>query len=259
VEYFAGLGHACPAETNPAEFLIDLVTVDNEDPEKGARDRGRIDGLVATFSREVAAREASGPAELWTPPTGAATPRRRGGRRRFARRFAVLLRRAWRQNARDSRLNLLRLAGSAGQGVLFAELFKSVRRGKSVARSVADRVALLSFGAINVCMLAVMKTLDLFAKEKPVVTRERMRRQYGGLEYLLSKALAELPLDACFGAAFAAVLKARTGLRASLPVLAGTFSLLTVAGAALGFAVGSVAPDAESSLALGVPLMVILL
>ena len=104
-----------------------------------------------------------------------------------------------------------------------------------------------------------MKTLDIFGREKPVVVRERMRSQYSAWEYLLSKAVAEIPIDALFGGAFAAVLKARTGLRMPLSVLAGTFSLLTVAGAAIGFAVGSVAPDVETSLALGVPIMVILM
>jgi len=45
----------------------------------------------------------------------------------------------------------VRLGGSIGQALMFAELFRSVRVGKSVARSIADRVALLSFGVINMC------------------------------------------------------------------------------------------------------------
>ena len=160
---------------------------------------------------------------------------------------------------RNYKLNIVRLLGSVGQAFMFSELFKSVRKDKSITKSIADRVALLSFGVINMCMLAVMKTLDLFGREKPVVTRERMRNQYSSLEYLVSKAIAEIPIDASFGGAFAAVLKTRTGLRTSLSVLTWTFSLLTVAGASIGFAVGSVAPDVESSMALGVPLMVILM
>ena len=266
-QYFEKLGYKCPQHTNPAEYYIDLVTVDTEDPIEAVKDMERIDHLARAYAKEVERHHSSG-LELWAPPTekktvfGLALIDNDGakvGRRNFTQRFGALLRIAWRQNMRNYKLNLVRLVGSVGQGLMFAELFKSVRIGKSITKSIADRVALLSFGVINMCMLAVMKTLDLFGKEKPVVVRERMRSQYSAFEYLFSKALAEIPIDALFGGAFAAVLKTRTGLRTSLSVLTWTFSLLTIAGASMGFAIGSVAPDVESSMALGVPIMVVLM
>ena len=266
--YFEKLGYKCPQHTNPAEFYIDLVTVDTEDAAEAMKDLERIDHLAQAYAEQAELHHSSG-LDSWTPPSdkrqtvfGLALIDNNGtkvGRRNFAQRFGALLRRAWRQNMRNHKLNLVRLAGSVGQALMFAELFKSVRVGKSISKSIADRVALLSFGVINMCMLSVMKTLDLFGREKPVVVRERMRSQYSALEYLLSKALAEIPIDALFGGAFAAILKTRTGLRTSLSVLTWTFSLLTVAGASMGFAIGSVAPDVESSMALGVPVMVILM
>ena len=105
--------------------------------------------------------------------------------------------------------------------------------------------------------MALMKTIDLFARERPVVEREQMRSQYSSLEYLLSKAIAELPLDVFFAAAFTTMLKALTGLRIPLAQLTATFSLMTVAGAALGFAIGSSTPTAESAMATGIPVIVI--
>jgi hypothetical protein len=102
-----------------------------------------------------------------------------------------------------------------------------------------------------------MKTLEMFGKEKSVVTRERMRNQYSALEYLLSKVLAEFPLDAAFAAVFAAVLKSQTGLCCSVKVLCGTFSLMTIAGASLGFAVGSLTSSAEEARVVGFPIMVL--
>lgn len=266
-KYFDELGYKCPIETNPAEFYIDLVTVDTEDPIKAVNDLERIERLDRAYAKAVD-RHHSSALDLWVPPSEKKTvfgldlvgdDGAKVGHRNFFQRFGVLLCRAWRQNMRNYKLNIVRLLGSVGQALMFAELFKSVRHDKSVTKSIADRVALLSFGVINMCMLAVMKTLDIFGREKPVVVRERMRNQYSSLEYLISKAVAEIPIDALFGGAFAAVLKTRTGLRTSLSVLTWTFSLLTVAGASMGFAIGSVAPDVESSMALGVPVMVILM
>jgi len=265
--YFDRLGYKCPKETNPAEFYIDLVTIDTEDPMEAINDLERIDLLAQACAEEIE-RHHSSALDLWAPPGDKKTvfgldlvgdDGAKVGRRNFVQRFGVLLRRAWRQNMRNYKLNIVRLLGSVGQALMFAELFKSVRHDKSITKSIADRVALLSFGVINMCMLSVMKTLDIFGREKPVVVRERMRNQYSSLEYLISKAVAEIPIDALFGGAFAAVLKTRTGLRTSLSVLTWTFSLLTVAGASMGFAIGSVAPDVESSMALGVPIMVILM
>jgi len=108
-------------------------------------------------------------------------------------------------------------------------------------------------------MLALMKTLDMFGREKTVVTREQMRRQYSGFEYLITKAIAELPIDACFAAAFAAVLKWKTGLRCTMRVLCETFCLLTVTGASMGFAIGSLTSSVETALSAGVPIMVVLM
>lgn len=101
--------------------------------------------------------------------------------------------------------------------------------------------------------MALMKTINLFSSERPVVEREQMRSKYSSLEYLLSKAIAELPLDVFFAAAFTTMLKAMTGLRIPLTQLTATFSLMTVAGAALGFAIGSSTPTAESAMSLGIP------
>ena len=79
---------------------------------------------------------------------------------------------------------------------MFVSIFKNAGRGKSVPTSVADRVALLTHGVIHLSMMALMKTLDLFARERCVVMREQMRCNYHSLEYILAKVVAEIPLDA---------------------------------------------------------------
>jgi ABC-type multidrug transport system permease subunit len=144
--------------------------------------------------------------------------------------------------------------------MLLSQIFPSVAKGqKPKPKSVVDRVALLSFGVINMCMAAVMKTIDVFAKEKPVIQRERRRHLYSNLEYLMSKAFAELPLDALFAVFFTTTLKATTGLAISWQDITGTFSLMTVAGASLGFLVGSMTPTQEAATSAGIPVLIIMM
>jgi hypothetical protein len=45
-------------------------------------------------------------------------------------------------------------------------------------------------------MMALMKTLDVFGRERIVVAREHARGRYDAMEYVLAKLITELPLDA---------------------------------------------------------------
>eukprot|EP00751_Fragilariopsis_kerguelensis_P032423 CAMPEP_0170964202 /NCGR_PEP_ID=MMETSP0735-20130129/40127_1 /TAXON_ID=186038 /ORGANISM="Fragilariopsis kerguelensis, Strain L26-C5" /LENGTH=165 /DNA_ID=CAMNT_0011381205 /DNA_START=1095 /DNA_END=1589 /DNA_ORIENTATION=- len=93
--------------------------------------------------------------------------------------------------------------------------------------------------------MALLKTIGLFAKEKPVVLREQQRHQYSSLEYLLAKFIAEIPLDVCFAAIFTSTLKSLCGLRIEFKALTGVFTLATVALASIGMAIGACSPTGE--------------
>lgn len=108
-------------------------------------------------------------------------------------------------------------------------------------------------------ILALMKSLDLFAKERSVVVREQMRNNYFSIEYLLAKVVAEIPLDTSFALAFAYVLKSLTGLRSSMKTLIQTYCLMTITSASLGFAIGSFTSSVESAMSTGVSLFMYLL
>eukprot|EP00550_Attheya_septentrionalis_P000790 CAMPEP_0198289818 /NCGR_PEP_ID=MMETSP1449-20131203/7884_1 /TAXON_ID=420275 /ORGANISM="Attheya septentrionalis, Strain CCMP2084" /LENGTH=706 /DNA_ID=CAMNT_0043988211 /DNA_START=248 /DNA_END=2368 /DNA_ORIENTATION=+ len=266
VTYFDKLGYPCPAETNPAEYFIDLVSVDTEDPEQGAIDNKRIQFLADSFVNHNAESVVQDASDMWAPPplprenhriSDVALTHRKMSKTNALYRIRMLFTRSWRQNYRNHRVNAIRIGASVVQALLFSQIFKSVRDGKSIPASIADRTALLSFGVINMSMMALMKTLDLFGREKAVVVREQVRKQYTSFDYLVSKALAEIPLDTFFAAVFSTLLKATTGLRIPLPQLMGTFSLMTVAGASLGFAVGSMTSNVESAMATGMPIMII--
>lgn len=173
------------------------------------------------------------------------------------KRFAFLLLRSWRQNIRNTNIILLRLGASLVQASLFATIFRSVRNDKPMTKSIADRVALLTYGVINISIMSLMKTLDLFARERGVVMREQMRCNYFSMEYILAKVIAEIPIDASFSLVFAAVLKLLTGLRTSMATLIKTYCLMTMTSACLGFAIGSFTSTVQSAMSTGLSIMVI--
>lgn len=66
--YFGGLGYNCPSNTNPADFALDLVSVDLRAEKNEASSREKVKRLTASFDPkehfESAARTISLPAEL---------------------------------------------------------------------------------------------------------------------------------------------------------------------------------------------------
>lgn len=259
VSYFSRMGYTCPPETTTAEFFIDLVTIDTEDEEIAELDRDRINRLVDAFQKHQENIIKSD--DVWKIDTYSKVNKShvQPRPRRFYSRIAALLLRSLRQNFRDTRVNLLRGFASLGLAKLFSELFSGAKKGEPLAKGVADRPALISFGVINMAMMAVMKTINLFGREKSVVNREQMRNHYTSFDYLISKILAEIPLDMIFSSIFAAALKTFSGLQMKFSSLCATFSLLTAASASLGFAIGSFTNSVEEAMTVGMPLMVILM
>lgn len=185
VSYFTRLGFPCPEQTNPAEFLLDLVSVDSEDAYQTRKDELRINRLATSFAESQRSYEKTA-LNLATyamkaidfNATGYSPSEKNAQCFRTMRRFGHLLRRSLRQNIRNHALNIFRLFLSIGSAFLFSQIFHSIKKGIITERSISDRIAVLSFSVINISMMALMKTIDLFAKEKPVVHRERHRNQY---------------------------------------------------------------------------------
>mmetsp|Transcript_31283 Transcript_31283/g.90957 ORF Transcript_31283/g.90957 Transcript_31283/m.90957 type:complete len:244 (-) Transcript_31283:272-1003(-) len=127
------------------------------------------------------------------------------------------------------------------------------------ARSVANRIALLSYGAINIAMMAVTKSVSLFSAERPVVARERLQMQYHGADYMMAKVIAEFPMDTFFSLVFGMVLHRRCEPRISQGRFLALLGLATTASGALGLAVGALAPSPDAAVTLATPLMVLMM
>ena len=50
LQHFASLGHNCPSTANPADFVLDLVSVDLREEKNEAVSRKRVQGLICQFA-----------------------------------------------------------------------------------------------------------------------------------------------------------------------------------------------------------------
>ena len=171
VDYFAQLGYPCPPETNPAEFLLDLVSIDTEDPQQADKDQSRITSLAKAFRESPQQLEWQQQQQQEnhhhyksSSSSNAASLHAIRGPWIIVRRFGALLRRSWRQNYRNTQYNFYRFVAAIGNAVLFSQIFKSVQSGVPNAKSIADRVALLSFGVINMSMVRMLRCVCVSAQ-----------------------------------------------------------------------------------------------
>lgn len=262
VEYFKSIGHVCPDHFNPAEFVIDLVSIDVDDGDGDerieARSHERVEGIVAAWKRherkrKIASREKM-ETLIATPSTKAVARKNRCGP---MRQFRLLAGRAWRQARREMWVNGVRMMASIGLAAAFGGCNFQVGLGP---RSVKRRVAVLMQACINTSMLALVKSLNGFPRERATVRRE-MSRESGGYSpgpYFLSKLLIETPIDMVFPVVFGGVMAPMVGLnKAGRKMFLTTLALQSAAASSLGLCISALSPNSEVALAIGPCVMVL--
>jgi ABC-type multidrug transport system permease subunit len=254
VAHFEGAGFPCPPRTNPAEFLADLVAVDHSSPDAEAATSARVAGLQAAWAAKAGtAGEGGAPARGGVRVGGAAHRPHVS----VPAQLRLLATRAWRQATRDKATAVARAASNVSSAIIFGAIFWRMGAAQT---SIQDRLGLLQVASINAAMSALVKTLNVFPKERVVVDRERAKGGYGVAPYFLSKLVAEAPLSALFPLLFGAAVYPATGLHptpARFAKFLATITLESFSSTALGLAVGAAAPTADAALALGPAVMVV--
>ncbi|KAI0388426.1 P-loop containing nucleoside triphosphate hydrolase protein [Xylariaceae sp. FL0594] len=59
IEYFGGLGYQCPQHTNPADFALDLITVDLQQEKREAESRERVERLKESWASVINQRRSA--------------------------------------------------------------------------------------------------------------------------------------------------------------------------------------------------------
>eukprot|EP00197_Chlamydomonas_leiostraca_P006364 CAMPEP_0202866206 /NCGR_PEP_ID=MMETSP1391-20130828/7260_1 /ASSEMBLY_ACC=CAM_ASM_000867 /TAXON_ID=1034604 /ORGANISM="Chlamydomonas leiostraca, Strain SAG 11-49" /LENGTH=699 /DNA_ID=CAMNT_0049546135 /DNA_START=95 /DNA_END=2194 /DNA_ORIENTATION=- len=267
LEHFAALGHTCPPHHNPAEFVADLISADwsnsGNGEEDSAKGRARVEALVKAWATNGQQRLPSSPGQGPVRPDAETEAVHAGAgdalrpRTSFWRQFVLLAGRSWKQVTRDKAATIARIGSNVSSALIFGAIFHRMGRAQS---SIQDRMGLMQVAAINTAMSSLIKTLNVFPRERTIVNRERAKHAYTTTPYLAAKLLAELPIGAVFPLLFGCVVYPLTGLnpdpRRFLRFL-GIITLESFTSSALGLAVGSVAPTTEAAIALGPAVMLV--
>ncbi|CAL8467764.1 g7302 [Coccomyxa elongata] len=256
ISHFESLGHPIPANYNPAEFIADLISIDSSSSTAEKESRERVEKLRAAF-KNVAVSDESAPSSVSLPATPDSAAPEDETPCSWPQQANLLFKRSWRQISRDKATNVARAMSNVSSAIIFGGIFWRMGRSQT---SIQDRMGLMQVGAINAAMSSLIKTLNVFPKERVLVQRERAKGSYATAPYFAAKLAAESPIGALFPLLFAAIVYPATGLHPKMSRFAkfcGILTLESFTATSLGLAVGSFAPSTDAALAIGPGIMVL--
>lgn len=257
ISYFGKLGLTMPSNYNPADFLIDILSVtESEDElseEERASDEKRLDTIISNYQpnihedfeiteemKHIDFRLFVGYASTWFT------------------QFVVLCVRAVKVIRRDTMLTLVRFVQTTILAVIVGLIF--LQLGHSQV-NVQDRAGVLFFVMLNQMMNSLMSGITLFADERPVFLRERASRAYHVSSYFAGKSLSQLPQSIIYPLLFGCIVYYMIGLNSSAASFFKFLALLvyaSYASGAIGEAVSACTKTTQMAQSVAILLIIVL-
>ena len=251
LRYFERAGFCCPRLSNPADYVLDVATIDMHSEQREETSRARVDQLVKQFADVVAEREG----KMWNEQEDSAIElssddqddgeqsNRLDVRVKMGRpalrsvptgrpvgmlgQFAVLFQRALRAEVRavswQVQQIITALLMSATIGLIFFDLGKD-------QRSVRDRLSLLYIVVALYPFIIVLDTVAKLHSERRIFYYEIQDGMYSTTPFFVSKLLSEIPFHVLGWLAYASTFYWMSGLKRDLDSFLqnAVFSLLVL-------------------------------
>lgn len=205
LEHFDSLGYPCPSQVNPADYFVDLITVDHRSDERAASSQKRINLLVEEWSRTNPAKNVPYGAELATK----FKPFQRVG---LLAQFTQLVLREFRGIIRDKSILIALLAQIIYLTILVCIVYHKLdlANGNANIRSFTGALYVIS---ANMQFTTVMPVLASFPLRKNIFIRERYCNTYRLCLAYLAIALTNFPIRLLGGLIFSSITYFVMGLR----------------------------------------------
>ncbi|TVY82267.1 putative ABC transporter ATP-binding protein/permease [Lachnellula suecica] len=202
--HFDGLGFPCPTTTNPADFALDLITIDLQQASREQATRSKVRSLIASWSSGDF-NEAFNPTRISTPAELGALVRKPTS---FFSAYPILVRRAFINFRRQPPLLTARIMQVLGLGIILTLFFAPL---KYDYYSVQTRLGFIQeFCAIY--FVGMLQNVAVYPDEKEVFYRENDDGTYGVEAFLAQYITLEVPFEIVTSLLFAILIDLGAGL-----------------------------------------------
>ncbi|KAL3423811.1 ABC transporter [Phlyctema vagabunda] len=185
--HFDTLGYPCPTTTNPADFALDLITIDLQHASREEASRNKVRDLIMSWSSKdfLAALH----------PTTISTPAELGSLVRkpssFFQAYPILVHRAFINFRRQPPLLIARIMQVLGLGIILTLFFAPLKYNYA---SIQTRVGFIQeFCALY--FVGMLQNVAVYPSEKDVFYRENDDGTYGVEAFLAQYLSLEIPFE----------------------------------------------------------------
>lgn len=234
--YFANLGHPMPEKFNPADFYVDLVSIDQRDPKELTRTMDRLDGLVRAFEKHQAAAPQLRQSEHVDARKSILDARAGSplGQTAFFVPLAYLITRGWREQMRDKGAIAIKIAFNIFFGLLFGLVFFQLNFDQ---KAIQDRMGIMAFLTMNQAFGSVITTAQVVPRQLVIVNRDRANRLYSVFPFYMSALLTSIPCELLPASLICTILYFMANLGGNFFIFLGIVLLENFVGISLGMMV----------------------
>lgn len=262
VTYFAALNFHSPSHFNPADFFLDILSVDHRTTQSKANTTARVQfigdryaaqeepcGVVDEPDLECRQEEEENDSKIQNTLFQSS----------WINQFTILCNRSLKLALRERTANGARF----GQVLFFSIILGLIwlNNGRSDEEEVRKSIpGVFFFLVINQAFGGVFSVIFGFPLERSIVTRERASNTYRTSAYFLSKTMTDLPKTLFFNVLFACIVYWMIGLTAnfsSFVIFIVIIFLTSFLAESLAIAISVLAGDAQTAAAI-IPVFVIL-
>ncbi|KAJ1748521.1 hypothetical protein LPJ79_004442 [Coemansia sp. RSA 1821] len=203
IEYFAGIGYQCPVHENPADYFIDLMTLDFRTDELLGESRARVAALAQSFT-QYRAKHLSLANSLVENKSDAAVSSLESlvsvePRNSWIFEYQTLAHRDWANLTRNAMFLISQGFQSLATALIVGFMFFYL---KHDAISIQNRLGVLFVVVLNSTFPVVMPSMQAYLQERDIMLRERASAVYRVTTFFVSKATTFIPLALLNGVVF---------------------------------------------------------
>ena len=190
LSHFANLGHICPTATNPADFVLDQVTVDLQHEAREATSREKVRRLIESWSSERFF-------EALDDQSTIAIPAELGQLRRKMNPWRITLPLVLHRSAinlsRQGDVIAGRIAQVISMGLILALFFAPMKHNYL---AVQTRMGLIQeFAALY--FVGMLQNIAIYPNERDVFYREQDDGAYSVEVFMFTYSVLEIPFEIC--------------------------------------------------------------
>ncbi len=254
VNYFKNLGYECPQHYNPADYILDLISIDNSSEESKNISEERLQLFIENNKNQM---ENRGFADIDNDYNDINNNIKFHST--WTKQFKLLLTRSFIEEIKNTTGLAIRFVTNFFFTVIISMLFSGLDNSQ---KSIQNTFGVLFFLCINQAFSCLFPTLKKFSIEKEIVNKERESKSYHTSAFYLSKLLSTLPFDLIVVYIYISTVYFIIGLNPNIGaflIFILIISLLIFSSVGLGMFISSIASDSEMAISIASPFMIVLL